>query len=66
MTAEGESLTDILAVIMAGFEHSGTTMASELLRQHPVLDNGFEGGMLLKASPREFIGFVFAPSSGPP
>jgi len=47
-------LSSILHVIVCGFEHSGTTMLGELLRQHESLDSGFEGGLLLNASPRAF------------
>lgn len=40
--------------IVCGFEKSGTTLLNEILRRHPGLDSGFEGGFLLGASPREF------------
>ncbi len=50
-------LKDILHCIVAGFEHSGTTLMTDLLRQHPTLDSGFEGGLLLKESPQEFLNF---------
>ncbi len=43
-----------LAFIIGGFEHSGTTLVSEILRQHPMLDSAFEGGLLL---PRELSEF---------
>jgi hypothetical protein len=36
-----------LATIVCGFERGGTTLLSEILRQHPQLDSGFEGGFLL-------------------
>jgi len=36
-----------LAFILTGFEHSGTTLVSEIMRQHPDIDSGFEGGLLL-------------------
>lgn len=43
-----------LAFIVAGFEHSGTTLVSEILRQHPALDSAFEGGLLLPKRISEF------------
>ncbi|WP_019505377.1 sulfotransferase [Pleurocapsa sp. PCC 7319] len=36
-----------LALIVCGFAGGGTTMLGEMLRQHPKLDSGFEGGLLL-------------------
>lgn len=50
-------LHDILHCIVAGFEHSGTTLMTDLLRQHPTLDSGFEGGLLIKESPQDFLNF---------
>ncbi|MBR8827194.1 MAG: sulfotransferase [Gomphosphaeria aponina SAG 52.96 = DSM 107014] len=45
-----------LAAIVCGFERGGTTLISEILRQHPQLDSGFEGGFLLvKEKPAEFL-----------
>ena len=44
-----------LAAIVCGFEHSGTTLVSEILRQHPQLDSGFEGGFLLNENPIDFL-----------
>ena len=44
-----------LKVLLCGFEHSGTTLVSELLRQHPQLDSGFEGGFLLNDSIHQFL-----------
>ncbi len=46
-----------LTAIVCGFEHSGTTLVSEILRQHPRLDSGFEGGFLLNKEPLEFLNF---------
>ena len=40
--------------IVCGFERGGTTALSELLRQHPGVDAGFEGGFLLAEAPGEF------------
>jgi Sulfotransferase family len=44
-----------LAVIVCGFEGGGTTMLSEILKQHPRLESGFEGGFLLVDKPQEFL-----------
>jgi len=43
-----------LAAIVCGYEKSGTTLLNEILRRHPQLDSGFEVGVLLAGSPREF------------
>jgi hypothetical protein len=44
-----------LAAVVCGFEHSGTTLISEILRQHPRLDSGFEGGFLLNQEAKQFL-----------
>ena len=44
-----------LFALVCGFEHSGTTLVSEILRQHPQLDSGFEGGFLLNNEAKEFL-----------
>ncbi|MDJ0554513.1 MAG: sulfotransferase [Microcoleaceae cyanobacterium MO_207.B10] len=44
-----------LFALVCGFEHSGTTLVSEILRQHPHLDSGFEGGFLLNNEAKEFL-----------
>jgi hypothetical protein len=44
-----------LKVILCGYERGGTSLIAELLRQHPDLDGGFEGGFLLGKSPRDFL-----------
>ncbi len=44
----------LLKFVIAGIEHSGTTLLSDLFRQVPGLDSGFEVGALLCQSPREF------------
>ena len=44
-----------LFALVCGFEHSGTTLVSEILRQHPQLDSGFEGGFLLNNEAKEFF-----------
>lgn len=40
--------------VICGIEHSGTTLLSDVFRQVPGLDSGFEVGVLLAKSPREF------------
>ena len=45
-----------LKAIVCGFEHSGTTLVSEILRQHPRLDSGFEGGFLFCENVQDFLG----------
>ena len=44
-----------LISLVCGYERDGTTVVSEILRQHPELGSGFEGGFLLCSEPREFI-----------
>ena len=46
-----------LKFIVCGLEHSGTTMVSDLFREHPLTESGFECGVLLCQSPREFKNF---------
>lgn len=41
-------------LIICGMEHTGTTLVSDLFRQVPSLDSGFECGVLLRSSPDEF------------
>jgi hypothetical protein len=43
-----------LGFVICGTEHSGTTLCSDLFRQVPGVDAGFELGALLAASPRGF------------
>lgn len=43
-----------LKFVICGLEHSGTTLLSDIFRQIPELDSGFEVGVLLGASPKEF------------
>jgi len=43
--------------VICGMEHSGTTLISDLFRQVPGIDAGFEVGVLLCPSPKEFEGF---------
>lgn len=40
--------------IICGMEHTGTTLISDLFRQIPGIDSGFECGVLLRNSPTEF------------
>jgi hypothetical protein len=47
-------ISNILKLIVCGFENSGTTLVSTILCQHPRLDSGFECGFLLGQSPRDF------------
>jgi hypothetical protein len=44
----------LLKCIICGPEHSGTTLISDLLRQVPGIDAGFEVGVLLAQTPRAF------------
>jgi hypothetical protein len=44
----------MLSFVICGIEHSGTTLLSDLFRQVGGLDSGFECGVLLCRSPREF------------
>lgn len=41
--------------VICGLEHSGTTLISDLFRQVPELDSGFEVGVLLAQTPADFI-----------
>jgi len=43
-----------LKAIICGYEKSGTTLLNELIRRHPDMDSGFEGGFLLGDSPQQF------------
>ena len=47
----------MLKFVICGVEHSGTTLLSDLFRQVPGIDAGFEVGVLLCPSPKEFEGF---------
>lgn len=44
-----------LAAIVCGYERGGTTLVSTLLRQHPKLYSGFEGGFLLVDDVADFL-----------
>ncbi|MEB3357228.1 MAG: sulfotransferase [Synechococcales bacterium] len=43
-----------LAALVCGYERGGTTLISEILRQHPDLYSGFECGFLLSDRPADF------------
>ncbi len=45
----------MMKFVICGIEHSGTTLVSDLFRQVPHIDAGFEVGVLLGESPREFV-----------
>jgi len=44
----------MLGFVICGIEHSGTTLCSDLFRQIPGVDAGFEMGVMLADSPRRF------------
>ncbi|MEY8879933.1 sulfotransferase [Donghicola sp. XS_ASV15] len=44
-----------LKFLVCGLEHTGTTLVTELFRQIPHLDSGFECGVLLNDSPADFV-----------
>ena len=44
----------MISFVICGVEHSGTTLISDLFRQSPDVDTGFEVGVLLGSSPRRF------------
>jgi hypothetical protein len=43
-----------LIALICGFERGGTTILSDLIRQHPHVYAGFEGGILLGQTPLDF------------
>ena len=47
-------MSNPLVAIVCGYERGGTTLVSEILRQHPQLNSGFEGGLLLSDNPHDF------------
>ena len=49
------SLNKPLAAIVCGYERGGTTLISQILRQHPKLDTGFECGFLLADKIPDFL-----------
>ena len=50
-------MTSFLSFLICGLEHSGTTMVSDLLREHPDVDSGFECGVLLCSQPSDFLNY---------
>jgi hypothetical protein len=46
---------DKLQCIIGGHERGGTTLFIEILKNHPLINGGFECGMLMWKSPIEFI-----------
>lgn len=44
----------MIKFVICGIEHSGTTLLSDLFRQVPNVDSGFECGVLLGDTPRAF------------
>lgn len=44
-----------LKFVICGMEHTGTTLVSDLFRQVPGLDAGFEVGVLLRDTPAQFV-----------
>ncbi len=43
-----------LKFVICGIEHSGTTLVSDIFRQVAAVDSGFECGVLMAPSPRDF------------
>lgn len=56
-TVTREGTVPLLDFVICGLEHSGTTLLSELFRQVPGLDAGFECGVLHGRRPRDFPDF---------
>ena len=52
-----KNMNPSLSFLVCGLEHSGTTMVSDLFREHPKADSGFECGVLLCNTPSEFLTF---------
>ena len=48
----------MLGFVICGPEHSGTTVVSDVFRQLPGVSAGFEVGVLLAASPRQFPAYT--------
>ena len=49
-----QSMKPQLSFLICGLEHSGTTMVSDLFREHPDVESGFECGVLLCEKPQVF------------
>ena len=56
-TRGAKQVNQALKFLVCGLEHSGTTMVSDLFREQPETESGFECGVLLCESPREFLTF---------
>ncbi|MEF2231540.1 MAG: sulfotransferase [Pseudodesulfovibrio sp.] len=53
--ADAEEANDQpVKLVIAGFEHSGTTLVSDIIRNSLVYDSGFECGFLLVNKPKDF------------
>jgi hypothetical protein len=46
---------NILRAIVCGYERGGTTLISQILCTHPMLDSGFESGLLLANEPKQYL-----------
>jgi Sulfotransferase family len=57
-TASATADTGGLGFVICGMEHTGTTLISDLFRQVPGIDAGFEVGVLIGMSPRDFPGLA--------
>ena len=53
-----QTMGPTLSFLICGLEHSGTTMASDLFREHPEVESGFECGVLLCENPKQFYTFT--------
>lgn len=54
---QSDHMNRTLSFLICGLEHSGTTMVSDLFREHPDVESGFECGVLMCKDPREFLTF---------
>jgi len=54
-----ERLSDIVKCLICGYEQSGTTVLSELIRHHPAVDGRFEIGFLLFENLKEYQESVY-------
>ena len=52
---QNQTMSPPLSFLICGLEHSGTTMASDLFREHPDVESGFECGALLCENPSDFL-----------
>lgn len=48
-------ISDVLAGIICGVPHTGTSVVLDIVRNHPKIECGNEGGLLLYKDPRKFI-----------